>query len=178
MEMKEKMKEQIGSIKHRQVSNGSCIPMSVELVLKAIGLMDENTFIFQNDSTTSYQSHWVKGLTYPFGRPRVRFARQFLLTDYPEYSNDRGQHFFDDGHFEKLFATIDKELDEGRYVIISLKSGENCYHMEVIYNKISDKKYETVTYDNNGPSPKFYEHNLRDRVEEMGGTDILTYKWI
>lgn len=166
---------------HKQVFDNSCVPMSVELVLKLINMMPHDNFSFQNDNSKIGHSDWIqKGFKYPFNEPQVEFKREFKLMDYTQYKDkgDRGAHFFEDGHFEKLFETIDKELDEGRYVIISLKSGENCYHMEVIYNKISDKKYETVTYDNNGPSPKFYEHNLRDRVEKMEGTDILTYKWI
>lgn len=166
---------------HRQVICNTCIPMSVELVLKLINLMPHDDFSFQNDNSKIGHSDWIhKGFKYPFNEPQVKFKREFKLTDYPQYKDkgDRGEHFLKDNHFEKLFETIDNELSEGRYVIISLNSGENCYHMEVIYNKINDDKYETVTFYCSNLEPKFWKQDLRKRVREMKGTDILTYKWI
>ena len=169
---------------HKQTKWNSCIPMSVECVLKLLKFMDGSVTPFQNDDDKLGTSYWVKGLTYPEDNPKVKFSREFFLEEYKyengnlKYGehNSRGQHFFDDGYYDDLFIVIDDELKNGRYVIISLSSGEGTYHMEVIYNKIDERNYNTITFYENQFLPSFLIHDLKARVRYMQGTDILTYK--
>lgn len=162
---------------HRQRTNVSCIPMSVECVLKLLALMPQTDFKFQDVAANSGQSHWVKDLVYPSGNPKIKFSRQFLLSDYG--MEDRGPHFMRD-HFENLFTTIDEELANERYVIISVQSGPSQWHMEIIYNKQTDTgKYEVVTFYHDGQGAHLLPaKDLRQVITEMQGTDILTYEWI
>jgi len=161
---------------HCQITPVSCVPMSVECVLKLLKLMKIDDFSLQDDPSKSGTSDWVRGFTYPPTNPIVVFSREFMLKDLG-FSEDRGQHFMKD-FFDPLFETIDKELSENRYVIISLKSGDSSTHNEVIFNKKNDAEYETLTFYYNNPNPVIYHsQDLKTRVAEMQGTDILTYKY-
>lgn len=80
---------------HQQVYSNSCVPMSVELVLKLIKLMPYNDFSFQNDNSKIGHSDWIQiGFKYPFDEPQVEFKREFKLKDNPKYKEDRGSDFF------------------------------------------------------------------------------------
>lgn len=161
---------------HQQLTCCSCIPMSVELVLKLLGLMTISDFSLQQDTSKSGTSDWVKGFNYPTNNQKVRFAREYLLKDLG-YSEDRGQHFMEN-YFDCLFKTIDKELENNRYVIISLESGPNQWHMEVVFDKVNEQEYSTVTFYHNNPQYAVYSNQaLKERVRKMQGTDILTYKY-
>ncbi len=162
---------------HSQLTQNSCIPMSVECVLKLLGLMPGNTFPYQNDPQKSGNSHWVRGLQYPLINPQVVFDREFLLTDLNPPQQDRGAHFMFN-YYSALFATIDDELMNNRYIIISLESGQNMWHQEIVYNKIDDSAYETLTFYHNQQGVKKWTQDLRSRVTAMQGTDILTYKYL
>jgi len=172
------MKINIEDIKgHYQRTPISCVPMSVECVLKLLKLMKIDDFSLQDDPAKSGTSDWVRGFTFPSSDPKVVFSREFLLKDLG-YTEDRGPHFMKD-FYEPLFETIDRELSEGRYVIISLKSGRDSTHNEVIFNKVNHNEYETLTFYYGNPNPVFYPaQDLRQRVTEMEGTDILTYKFL
>jgi hypothetical protein len=160
---------------HKQVTSASCIPMSVECVLKIIGLMPITDFSLQDDAKKSGTSDWVMGFKFPYTDPKVVFSREYLLSDMG--LPDRGPHFMKD-YFSRLFDTMDKELNEGRYVIISLESGPGQWHMEVVYERVSDNAYNTVTFYHGQSGPKHLVQDLRSRVTLMQGTDILTYKFI
>ncbi|MEI7663987.1 MAG: hypothetical protein WCK34_17405 [Bacteroidota bacterium] len=172
------MKINVEEIKgHCQKTQTSCVPMSVECVLKLLKLMSIDDFSLQDDPGKSGTSDWVRGFLYPSSDPKVVFSREFLLKD-SGFREDRGAHFMKD-YFEPLFETIDKELADGRYVIISLKSGSNTTHNEVIFNKVNDHAYETLSFYHGNPDPVTYPaQDLRQRVTEMEGTDILTYKFL
>ncbi len=91
--------------KHKQLTQGSCVPMSVECVLKLLKLMPEEDFSFQEDDTKAGNSNWVLPfLNYPTINPKVQFKREFHLSDFGQ--PDRGQHFMDI-YFGDLFKTID-----------------------------------------------------------------------
>jgi hypothetical protein len=78
-------------------------------------------------------------------------------------------------HFRliQLFALIDDELASKRYVIISLNV-PGGWHNYVIYNRLPNAEYEAVTK----AQPSEHIADVRQRVINMGGTDILTYEMI
>ena len=163
-------------VHHKQLTNISCIPMSVELVLKAISIMDPLNFDIQMDSTKSRNSLWIKnGFAYPKDKPLVIFSREFCLSDVG--LPDRGDHFIE-SYYDSLFSTIDSELNANRFVIISLSSGLNKWHMIVIFEKRSDNSYETITFYHNISNYVIEVKDLRKIVYDMKGTDIFTYKWV
>lgn len=166
-------------IGHKQITNVSCIPMSIEAVLKLIGLMPVDDFSLQLDETKSRKTEWISnGFSFPLINPKIKFSQEFLLSKLYQNKSDRGLHFMCD-HFEDLFKTIDSELYNNRCVIISLQSGSNQWHMEIIYNKIEDSQYQTFSfYHNESQLVIFQSKDLRKRVAEMQGTDIFTYKFI
>ncbi len=161
---------------HKQIHEDSCVPMSVECVLKLLGLMRQGDFSFQYDPSKSGQSNWVKGLRYPAINPIVEFNREFMLSDYG-VSSDRGQHFMEN-YFFKLFERIDEELNHNRFVIISLSSGYNRWHNEVIFEKIGESDYKTLTFYHRTDGVQILTHKLKERVQQMEGTDILVYKFV
>lgn len=165
-------------IDHKQVTPISCVPMSVELVLKSLGLMVKTDFSLQNDPIKSGNSNWIKnGFEFPNVNPIVRFNREFLLGDLG-FEKDRGDYFMQNFYI-KLFDTIDLELENNRLVIISLESGINQWHMEVIFDKVNEQEYSTITFYYNNPQYKFYtKQPLKQRVSSMKGTDIITYKFL
>lgn len=162
---------------HKQCTSNSCVPMSVELVLKLLKLMDQKDYSLQEDPAKVGNSNWVHpAFHYPIKDSKVSFHREFLLSD--EGLPDHGQHFIRD-HYCPLFDRIDSELENDRYVIISLKSGPNTTHNEVIFDKVRNGVYQTVTFYYNGDEPKIWEHqDLKQRVLEMEGTDIITYEFL
>jgi len=163
-------------VHHKQLTNISCIPMSVELVLKSLSIMDPLNFELQKDSTKSRKSLWIKnGFCYPEDNPIVKFSREFCLSDVG--LPDRGNHFIE-LYYDSLFSTIDSELSNNRLVIISLSSGPSKWHMIVIFEKTPDSTYETITFYHNLSNYVIEEKDLKKIVYDMGGTDIFTYKWL
>ncbi len=161
---------------HCQKNEDSCVPMSVECVLKLLKLMPVSDFSFQLDPKKSRQSNWIlPSFSYPPDNPKIEFKREYFPQDLG--LKDRGTEFMEK-YYDALFVTIDEELRNNRYVIISLESGIH-WHMEVIFDKVNDNAYQTVTfYHQQKDSVIYNSQNLRERVTNMGGTDILTYKWI
>lgn len=159
---------------HKQLTPVSCIPMSVEAVLKLLNLMPKEDFSLQNDPSKSGNSHWIQNFNFPTKNPRIQFKREYLLSDIGQ--PDRGPHFMEN-YFDLLFRTIDEELMHERLVIISLESGPGSWHMEIIFEKITDSEYTTLTYYYGTDQPKIWPlQDLKTRVSKMQGTDILTYK--
>lgn len=151
MEIKKEVLE-----KHKQLTAYSCIPMSVEFILKLMGKLPLEDFRLQeswNDRKDGdfevFNGQIIEG---------VKFTRQF--------SNPRDDNF----PLKKLFNTIDNELNENRYVLISLEEEGGNYHNYLIYNKINGE-YQFTTKGR--PDKKI---NLHEYVKEMNGTDILTYE--
>jgi hypothetical protein len=171
------MKLNLDDIKgHSQIYEDSCVPMSVECVLKLLKLIPVSDFSLQFDPQKSGHSNWIPpSFPYPSDNPKIEFKREFFPQDIG--IQDRGSEFMEK-YFEPLFKTIDDELRNNRYVIISLESGIH-WHMEVIFEKNADNTYKTITFYHNPNNYKIYEsQDLKQRVSNMQGTDILTYKWI
>ncbi|MCX6159058.1 MAG: hypothetical protein NTY74_13845 [Ignavibacteriae bacterium] len=159
---------------HRQLTEISCIPMAVESILILLDYMKVNDTSLQSNPAYSGNSNWIKsGWSISKGSSRVVFKREFHLPDLNLKA--RGDHFMVD-YFDKLFEKIDDELNNERLVIISLESGTDQWHMEVIFDKVNNDEYKTFTFYHNHNGPKINEsNNLRERVTSMKGTDILTY---
>jgi hypothetical protein len=161
---------------HEQIEGNSCVPMSVELVLKLEGEMQPDDFSLQNDKTKIGNSEWIKNprFEYPSRNPKIRFDREFMNKDVGK------QDHTDEALAENLeptLETIDNELEAGRYPIISVKSGPSTTHNIVIYGKVDDSNYNTITFHHNHGVLDQVE-NIRQKIIERKGTDILTYKYI
>jgi hypothetical protein len=146
--------------KHKQIYDMSCIPMSVEMVLKYNNRVAANFYDLQKD--------WKNKADGTFGNfdgktlSGLKFKLQFNIA--------RG----DDFPFERLFSTIDSELAAGRKVIISLPSGNNIWHMYVIDKKTAAgeyKAYSRFCKDKN----LIRKDDVKSSIYGCKGTDILTY---
>ena len=144
---------------HTQLSSASCIPMSVEFVLKLLREIQPKDFPLQrawnnrtNGSFSDFDAVTLNG---------IRFKHQFPLS-----SNPRGSSF----PITDLFNTIDGELRAGRYVIVSLATPP-YFHNWVIYNRLPNGEYRAATKGHACAEIQ----NVRAQVQTMQGTDILTY---
>jgi len=148
---------------HKQLYDSSCIPMTVEMVLKLTGHAPSNYFELQDawknktdGNFSDFDGKTINGLT---------FHKQFGLPRDDKFPLDR------------LFATIDKELDSGRFVIVSLVSGSG-WHMFVIHGRDADGDFIAVSkYGTKAQGAKTIEaKHLKSNITKMKGTDILTYE--
>jgi hypothetical protein len=115
---------------HEQRYGMSYIPMSVELVLKLLGRAPPDYYELQtpwkekaDGNFRDFNGKTIKGVTF-HQQYDLRRNRQFPLA--------------------KLFATIDKELKEGRFVIVSLASSSG-WHMYVIYDEDAEGDFLAVS---------------------------------
>jgi hypothetical protein len=149
--------------KHRQLYDVSCIPMTVELVLKLTKHAPVSYFDLQNAWKNKFDGNFsdfdgktIMGLTFhkQFGMPRDE--------DFP---------------IGRLFATIDKELDARRFVIVSLPSTSG-WHMHVICAR--DEAGDFIAFSKSGSqqtgSETTEERNLKKLIKSVHGTDIMTYE--
>ena len=144
---------------HRQIYQTSCVPMSVELVLKLVGAMGPTDFRLQNQTggasdltLARYDGVCISGVT---------FRRRF--------GESRGADF----PLDRLFDTIATEVTSGRYVIASLASPGGNWHMHVVYAHApptGEFSAATKAY----PYGNLHADDVRQRITLMQGTDILT----
>jgi hypothetical protein len=149
--------------KHKQLYDMSCIPMTVEMVLKLTGHAPAEYFELQNawknkrdGNFSNFDGSTLFGLTFHkrFGMPRDE--------DFP---------------LQRLFATIASELDAGRFVIVSLESNSG-WHMYVIYGMDAEGDFLAVTKSGSqatGSETEYVRH-VKGIISGMLGTDILTYE--
>jgi hypothetical protein len=141
---------------HKQLNEFSCIPMSIEFVLKLLGRVDVKYFDLQitwNDrqdgSFAQFDGKTIKG---------IKFTRQFSLPRDDKFP------------LENLFSIIKEELNHERYVIISLEVSGG-WHNYIIFDQIPNGEFKAIT--------KGQQHeqinNVCEVVRKMKGTDILTY---
>jgi hypothetical protein len=157
--------------KHKQLSDYSCIPMSVEFVLKLLGKLAPDDFSLQNAWGNRRDGNFAEfdGRTFD----GIRFTQR-----YPQSSHPRGDSF----PLGDLFNTIEDELKipAQRYVIVSLAvpslshPGESDYHNYVIFNRLPNGEFEAVT---KGRTPERI-NDIKERVQNMKGTDIFTYELV
>ncbi len=143
---------------HEQRYDVSCIPSSVEMVLKLLKREPGSYYDLQtkwknkNDGTfRNFDGKTFNGVT---------FHQQFALarnSDFP---------------LAKLFDTIDSELQAGRFVIVSL-ANSGGWHMWVVYDKDADGEFLAVSKLG---SETIEERHIKRVITQMQGTDIVTYK--
>lgn len=143
---------------HEQRYGMSCIPMSVEMVLKLLKKAPSSYYELQtpwkekaDGNFKDFDGRTINGVT---------FHKQF--------GKDRNGQF----PLAKLFETIDHELKTGRFVIASLASGTG-WHMWVIYDEDADGDFLAVS--KNGKNTMETNH-VKKIITDMRGTDILTYE--
>jgi hypothetical protein len=143
---------------HEQLFQASCIPMAIEFVLKLLGKLRPEDFILQaawdnrtNGNFADFDERTFNG---------VKFRRQF--------PNPRD----DDFPLNDLFETIEDELASRRYVIVSLAVEGGHWHNYIIHNRLQNGQFEAVT---KGRDPERI-NDVKQRIETMKGTDILTYE--
>lgn len=149
--------------KHKQLFDMSCIPMSVEMVLKLTKHAPQDFYALQwawqnkyDGNFSDFDGKTIKGLTF-----------------HKKYTLPRDENF----PLDRLFAAIDKELDSGRFVIVSLSSPVG-WHMHVIYGKDADGDYLAVTKSGSQAtgSTTINQSHIKRIIKAMHGTDILTYE--
>jgi hypothetical protein len=143
---------------HRQLYQMSCIPSGVEMVLKLSRRAGTNYF----DQQKAWKNR-ADGNFRDFDRKTING-----VTFHQQFNVPRNEAF----PLEKLFATIDRELEAGRYVIISLNSG-NGWHMWIICDRSDDGEYTALSKEG---AKTVMETKVKERVRRMKGTDILTYE--
>ena len=153
---------------HEQRGCLSCIPMSVEFVLKLLGKVPPDYFELQRD--------WIRRGGGRLARNDFReFDGQTLfgVTFRAHYTPpDRGDAF----PLDELLAKIDDELASLHYVIVSLAVEPPNWHNYVIFNPLPGGEFEAVTKGR--PQEGRHAERITDvtrRVRYMRGTDILTY---
>lgn len=144
---------------HEQRYGMSCIPMSIEMVLKLLGRVPAPYYELQDawkekadGSFSDFDGKTISGMT---------FRKQFGMP--------RGSEF----PTEKLFATIDSELKAGRFVIVSLASSTASWHMYVIYDEDADGDFIAVSKVG---TKTIETRKIKETLRKMKGTDILTYE--
>jgi hypothetical protein len=146
---------------HEQIYNNSCIPSSVEMVLKYNNRVGADYYDLQNE--------WKKKLDGTFKNfngktiEGIKFTQQF---DIP-----RSDSF----PYESLYKTIDRELEAGRKVIISLPSGAGWWHMYVLHSRTSTGDYMAFSRGYNMDKPLIIQ-NVKQYIQAAKGTDIMTYE--
>ncbi|WP_157255789.1 hypothetical protein [Pedobacter sp. Leaf41] len=146
--------------KHQQIYPSSCIPSSIEMILKYNNKVGINYFNLQhgwknrNDgSFDNFDGKTINGL---------KFRHQF--------QNKRGVGF----PLDELYKTISDELANRRKVVISLVSGQGMWHIWVIDGKTESGDFIAYSRDfNNGYTMAVAD--VKKRVKAMQGTDIITY---
>jgi len=144
---------------HRQLDQYSCIPMSVEFVLKLLGRVPLDYFDLQREwqnrtdgSFALFDGRVIAGLRF-----RVRFALP------------RDEHF----PLDELFDTIESELPAPRYVIISL-AVNGGWHMYVVHEVLPNGGFGAISKALTGET--LVTKQVREIVRGMKGTDILVYE--
>ena len=136
---------------HKQIFDASCVPMSVEFVLKLLQRLPLEHFPYQEflgpHKTGGFVDYDDKTL---YG---VRFKHEFN-------KNPRSPDF----PFDALFARMRDEIAADRFVIVSLQSGDQQWHMYIVYD------YDPLTDDF-----KAVTEYYMGQPSYMQGTDILTY---
>jgi hypothetical protein len=144
---------------HRQLYDMSCIPSSIEMILKESGRAQVNFYGLQEPWKNKSDGNYAD-----FDKKTIRG-----LTFHHQFNLPRNDQF----PLEKLFARIHHELKSGRFVSISLKSGNGIWHMHVIYGEDPDGDF--VAFTKYGAKTGITRH-IKDIVTKMKGTDILTYQ--
>ena len=149
---------------HQQISDNSCIPSAVEMILKLLEKAPINYYELQNEWTidgsfANFDGRTIHGVTFR----RINLA-------------DRGANF----PLNLLFKIIDQELAADRYVVIALFGMSNSgpsFHAYVIFDKdlITQDYFAVTKVSLKGTYVTHFETNIKSRIRKIQGTDILVY---
>lgn len=141
---------------HAQRGEETCVPSSVEMVLKLLERVPLSYYDQQDQWKTAGSFQNFDGKTFN----DVTFRLQFWLP--------RDDNF----PLERLFAVIHSELQEGRFVVIGLASDQG-WHNWVIYDEDVKGEFLAVSKWN---AKTIQIRNVKAAVTRMKGTDIGTYE--
>lgn len=148
-------------LNHQQIYNLSCIPSSVEMVLK-YNKKERSSFY-------KFQKEWKEKADGTFGDFNGKTIDGITFTQ--QFNQPRGVGF----PYDSLYSTIRKELKAGRKVIISLVSGPGMWHIWLVDHQTTDGDF--VGYSRGYQNNTVLEvTNIKGLVQSMQGTDIMTYK--
>ncbi len=141
---------------HEQKNSYSCIPSGVEMVLKLKNVVLPDFYGLQIDwknkkhgSFACFDNFSCNGITFKF-----------------EFGFDRDDNF----PIDNLFNRINSELQNERYVCVSLESNGG-WHVWVIH-EISNNEYLAFSKSN---CETIIITDVKQIIRRMKGTDILTY---
>lgn len=163
--MKE-IKLSIDKIKNHKQYGNRCIPSAIEAVLKLLGKINQDEYPLQLELFPVVEEKRKKeGRDTPDGGD---FSKEYYGIYFKQEFDPgkRGRDF----PLDALFKKIESELDKEKYVIISLKVGIH-FHNWIIYGKTENGDFLAVN-----PSSKEKISDVKNRVREMGGTDIMLYE--
>jgi hypothetical protein len=149
---------------HKQLFDSSCIPANIELVVKLTGREPVTFFKLQeawstktDGSFADFDGKTIAGLTF-----------------HQRFKNPRNKDF----PLKRLMSVIDKELSSGRYVIVSLQSGKDMWHMHVIYGKDANGDFVAITKAGSKASgtKTIVVPHVKEILTKIQGTDIMTYE--
>lgn len=142
---------------HNQIFESSCIPSTVEMVLKYCKVVGSDFYDLQQDWKNKIDGSFLNfDKTELYG---VTFSHQFGLPRDANFPMD------------SLFQTIESELKAGRKVIISIPS-DMGWHMFVVHKQTADGEF--VSYSKQA-SHTLILRNTKEIVRKVNGTDIMTY---
>lgn len=144
---------------HSQINMSSCIPSGIEMILKLNCKVDSNFY--------NYQQIWGNKTDGSFGNfdnlviNGLRFSHKFNLP--------RNNNF----PLADLFQTINDELTQNRYVLVSLVSGQNMWHIYVISEKLPNGEFKAYSKIDDRT---LVVSNVKEFITNMKGTDIMVYR--
>ena len=148
-------------IYHEQKNENSCVPMSVEFMLKLAGVIPLGFYNFQYGLDT-VRSEFGSGEEYNEKKVGKVVLKQLV-------NQPRGSYQVSD-----LIEYIKEELDADRYVQIALDNGAGGYHCWVVWGYVDDTMYAITKYFNQR-YPVIID-NVTSRLRALGGSDILIYR--
>lgn len=131
--------------------------MSVELVLKLMGEVNDDYFDLQKEDPLKRDFKLFNNLEIS----EVKFSHDYDLP--------RGENF----PIEGLIKDIKSEIDNDRYVICT-DGSNNLFHAYVIYGYDNNELFAITKY-HQGPSenhPEFI-NDMATRIKNINGSDIL-----
>ncbi len=147
-------------INHKQKYEKSCVPMSIELVLKLMGVMKVDDYRLQDEKGN--ESRW--GAEYHENEiNNVKIIHSF--------DSDRDDQF----PMDELFKKIEEELDNDRFVQCVWKNDDmQDFHAYVIYG-YNDNEYLAITY-HAYETDVIRVDDMKSRLSKIQGSDILTFE--
>ncbi|MCK4224867.1 MAG: hypothetical protein KAX39_06780 [candidate division Zixibacteria bacterium] len=145
--------------RHNQKHMASCIPSCVEMILKLLGKVHIDYYDLQDEWNNKADGSFAN-----FDKKTI-----YDVTFHREFNQQRGVN----SPIDELFERIDRELQDGRFVCVSLCSNDG-WHMYVIHKR-TNGDYAAFSKGGQNGQETIEVTDVRQKVTNMRGTDILTY---